>query len=155
MPTPESIDDVFSALGKFVRIRSRSVQASAKSADGGAETAAKRALFVLRHGPIRAGELAAAMSADPSTMSRHVAQLVDDGLVRREPDPEDGRACRLVLTDDGFERVAVLAARRREAIGELVADWPDEDFATFAHLLTRFVDAVEAHSMNKDLRGDA
>lgn len=150
MPSAEHIDDVFLALGKFVRIRAR----AASSSEGGSETAAKRALFVLRHGPIRASELAAAMSADTSTTSRHVARLVEDGLVRREPDPDDGRACLLELTGEGIERVGELSARRRQVIGSLVADWPDEDFGTFAELLTRFVDSVEAHTATADAKGD-
>lgn len=158
MPSEEHIDDVFLALGKFVRIRARAAVA-AGSADADVETAAKRTLFVLRHGPIRGSDLAAAMSADPSTTSRHVAALVDEGLVRRSPDPDDGRACLLQLTDDGIRRVGELSARRRHAIGDIVADWPDEDFARFAGLLTRFVDSVEshmasAHTTSSDQKGD-
>ena len=154
MPSSEHIDDVFLSLGKFVRIRSRSAAALAKTSGGGAETAAKRALFVLRHGPIRASELAAAMAADPSTTSRHVAALVEDGLIRREPDPADRRAALLELTDAGAARVEALEAHRRELIGELVTDWSDEDFELFAGLLKRFVDSVEAHQRTTDSRGD-
>ena len=155
MPKNEHVDDVFLALGKFVRIRGRSAAAMAKTSDGGAETAAKRALFVLRHGPIRASELAAAMSADPSTTSRHVAALVEDGLVRREPDPADRRAALLDLTEAGVARVAELEAHRRELIGALVADWSDEEFGVFAELLKRFVDAADAHLRTDDPRGDS
>ncbi|WOC11845.1 MarR family winged helix-turn-helix transcriptional regulator [Gordonia sp. MP11Mi] len=154
MPSAEHIDDVLLALGKFVRIRARAAAATARVADGGGETAATRTLFVLRHGSIRASELAAVMSADPSTTSRHVAQLVDAGLVRRGPDPDDGRACLLELTDDGVKRVGQLSAQRRQNIGSIVADWPDGDFGTFADLLTRFVDSVEAHLTTGDLKGD-
>ncbi|GEE00017.1 hypothetical protein nbrc107696_04630 [Gordonia spumicola] len=155
MPAPERIDEVFLALGRFIRLRDRGVQTSFRSADGDVETAAYRGLFVLKHGPMRASELAASMAADPSTTSRHVATLVAEGFVRREPDPDDGRAYRLLLTDAGRARVAELGARRREVVGDMVADWSDEEFDTFSALLTRFVDAIEDRINPCMEKGDA
>ena len=53
-------------------------------------------LFPLaRLGPLRQGALAELVHADPSTVSRHVAALVEQGLVRRVADESDGRASRL------------------------------------------------------------
>ncbi|MEJ9077226.1 MarR family transcriptional regulator [Gordonia malaquae] len=155
MPAPERIDEVFLALGRFIRLRDRGIHTSFRSPEGEVETAAYRGLFVLKHGPMRASELAAAMAADPSTTSRHVAKLVSEGFVRREPDPADGRAFRLILTDEGHVRVRELGARRRQVVGEMVADWSDEEFDTFSALLTRFVDAVEDRIDPCSEKGDA
>src|SRR3954468_21975116 len=55
-----------------------------------AENRDQAALILLyplcRLGPVRQGTLADLVHADPSTVSRHVATLVDQGLVRRVAD---------------------------------------------------------------------
>lgn len=73
-------------------------------------------------GPIRVGDLATAEQVRPPTISRLVKELEADGLVRRVPDPQDGRAHRIEATARGDEilqegrrrRVEVLASRIRE-----------------------------------------
>ena len=81
-------------------------------AGGDRDRAALVLLFPLeRLGPLRQGALAELVHADPSTVSRHVTQLVERGLVRRVADESDGRASRLVLTDAGS---AAIVALRRE-----------------------------------------
>src|SRR5438132_9872994 len=47
---------------------------------------------------LRMGELAARARLSKQTMTTMVRLLERDGLVRREPDPEDGRAARIRLT---------------------------------------------------------
>ena len=70
-------------------------------------------LFPLaRLGPLRQGALADLVHADPSTVSRHVAVLVEQGLVRRVADEADGRATRLVVTDAGRAALDALRAER-------------------------------------------
>ena len=55
-------------------------------------------------GPRTLGELAGAEHVRPATMTRIVQALEQDGLVRRESDPDDGRVRRLHATAKG-ERV--------------------------------------------------
>jgi len=72
-------------------------------------------------GPRSLNELAAAEQVKPPTMSRIVAGLERDGLVRRVPDPQDARRAVLHATARGERivqegrkrRVAALAARLR------------------------------------------
>jgi DNA-binding MarR family transcriptional regulator len=52
-------------------------------------------------GPRRIGELAAVEQVEPPTMSRLIDALQADGLVVREPDPEDARAVVVRATDAG------------------------------------------------------
>ena len=66
---------------------------------------------LVRLGPLRQGALAELVHADPSTVSRHVAALVERGLVQRVADESDGRASRLHVTDAGH---AALDAFRRD-----------------------------------------
>ena len=61
-------------------------------------------------------ELADALGIPPTTVSRHVARFVDEGLVEREQHPEDGRSYLLRATPKGSEVVRTIAPR----IGELV-----------------------------------
>ena len=59
------------------------------------------------------------------------------------------------MTDDGVEKTRELGARRRDVVGEMVADWTDAEFDVFATLLTRFVDAVEDRINPCIEKGDA
>src|ERR671935_1192385 len=65
-------------------------------------------------GPRTLGELAAAEHVKPPTMTRIARALEEDGLVRREADPTDGRVVRLHATAEG-ERVLWDGRRRRVA----------------------------------------
>ncbi len=74
---------------------------------------------------LRIGELARRARLSKQTMTTMVRLLERDGLVRREPDPEDGRAFRIVLTGKArrFEPVAErtldeLGALAHERLGE-------------------------------------
>lgn len=57
--------------------------------------------LVILDGPQRVGSLAKELGVTMATASRTVDSLVAAGLVQREPDPEDARAVRVVLTARG------------------------------------------------------
>jgi DNA-binding MarR family transcriptional regulator len=98
-------------------------------------------LFPLeRLGPLRQGALAELVHADPSTVSRHVAQLVDRGLVRRVADESDGRASRLVVTDAGSAAIQTLRRERESHLEHVTADWSPEELAMFTVLFGRLLD---------------
>ena len=50
---------------------------------------------------LRVNELASAVALSPTAMSRFVDRVEAAGCVRREADPDDRRALRVVITDDG------------------------------------------------------
>ena len=143
MPDPHAIDDLFDVLMRYVRIRDRAVHSTVLTADGEIETAAYKGLFHLVRTSMRSSELATALNADPSTVSRHVAFLVKEGLVRREADPADGRATLLVITEAGRRRVEGMRAMRREAFESAMTDWSQDELSTLVVLFDRFVDAAE------------
>ena len=95
------------------------------------------ASLVLR-GPLRAGALAEAVHSDPSTISRQVAALVQQGLVERRPDQHDGRACVLAVTAEGERMFARFQQARDEHIARMLAAWPDDDLLRLIDLLERF-----------------
>jgi DNA-binding MarR family transcriptional regulator len=112
-------------------------------AGGDRDRAALVLLFPLeRLGPLRQGALAELVHADPSTVSRHVAQLVERGLVRRVADESDGRASRLVLTDAGSAAIAALRRERESHLDHVTAAWSPEELATFTALFSRLLDDI-------------
>lgn len=114
-------------------------------ADGGRDRAALVLLFPLhRLGPLRQGALAELVHADPSTVSRHVTLLVEQGLVRRVADESDGRASRLLLTDAGREQLDQLRVERVAYLRTVTTDWTDDELATFAELFERLLEGVAA-----------
>jgi DNA-binding MarR family transcriptional regulator len=96
-------------------------------------------------GPVRLTELAAALSLDPSSVSRQVTAVERLGYVRREPDPSDGRATRLVLTDKGQQAAASVQAERASALALLTHDWSDADLRELAIRLARLNHDLKAH----------
>lgn len=60
-----------------------------------------RLLYMLGERSLRTGLLAQHLKISPATVSELVDALVDEGLVRRDPDPEDRRAVVLELTAEG------------------------------------------------------
>ncbi len=102
-------------------------------------------LFPLeRVGPLRQGALAELVLADPSTVSRHVAALIEQGLVHRVPDATDGRASRLVVTDAGRAALGQFRAEREAHLARVTADWPAADLSALTHLLGRLLDGLAA-----------
>lgn len=98
-----------------------------------------------RLGPMRTGALAEAVHSDASTVSRQVADLVQEGLVERRADPADGRATVLVPSAKAVRIVDEACAHRDAHFAELFADWTAADVQHLRRLLGRFADAVETH----------
>jgi DNA-binding MarR family transcriptional regulator len=130
---------------RFVRLGARA-KSMLNTGDLGAEFSALMLLFPLLHlGPMRVTDLAELKQADPSTISRQVAQLVKAGLARREADPVDGRASRLAVTDAGRTACGRMHDARLAMLGEALKNWPADRVATFADLFQEFNNSVEAH----------
>ena len=99
---------------------------------------------LVRLGPLRQGALADHVRADPSTVSRHVATLVQEGLVQRVADESDGRATRLLVTDAGLAALEQLGRDRAAVVDRITAGWTSEDLSTFTGLLGCFLDDLAA-----------
>ena len=108
----------------------------------------RAALFLLfpleRLGPLRQGALAELVHADPSTVSRHVAALIDQGLVRRVADETDGRASRLVVTEAGRAVLAQVRSDREAHLARVTAGWSAADLTALTHLFGRLLDDLAA-----------
>lgn len=71
-----------------------------------------------RSGPSRLTALAARENVTQPAMTQLVSRLEEAGLVRREPDPSDGRVVRVVITGEGR---TLMSRRRAERAGRLAA----------------------------------
>ncbi len=67
-------------------------------------------------------KLAKQATASLSRLSHVVARLEDQGWVRRERDPADGRVQIAVLTDEGYAKVVDAAPGHAEAVQQLIFD---------------------------------
>lgn len=147
--------DAADTIGRLAEVRTLSEQMprfmrlvhalKAQFATDARERAALVLLFPLvRLGPLRQSALAELMHADPSTVSRHVAALVDQGLVRRVADESDGRASRLVVTEAGQAALEALRRERESHLEQVTAAWSDADLALFTTLFGRLLDDLAA-----------
>lgn len=79
-----------------------------------------------RLGPQSAARLADDVGIDRSGTSRYADRLEAAGLIRRSPDPHDGRATILTLTPEGHAVIAQLRDALAKHLARRIADWPDE-----------------------------
>ena len=83
-------------------------------------------------GPLTLGALAASEMVRPPTMTRIVAALEADGLVRREPSTEDRRVTLVTATPAGETLLHDGRRRRTAQLAAQLAALPPEDRATLA-----------------------
>jgi DNA-binding MarR family transcriptional regulator len=87
------------------------------------------ALSVLLSGPKTLGELAEAEQVSAATISRVAAALVELGLARRLPNPEDARSARLEMTASGRDLIERGRRARVEQLAAAVERMPARDRA--------------------------
>jgi DNA-binding MarR family transcriptional regulator len=94
---------------------------------------------------LRAVELCRQLMMSPSHISRRIDRAEAEGLVRREPDPDDRRARLVVLTDAGRDVVSRLAPLLTHVLRHSIFDTLDADeIDTLVELLGR----IEAGARN-------
>ena len=87
--------------------------------------------------------LAELLRVEPSTATRAVHRLVDDGLAERFTLPDDGRVVMVRITAEGREQHTDVAARRSKAMAQILGEFDPEERAQLADLLDRFIDALD------------
>jgi DNA-binding MarR family transcriptional regulator len=95
------------------------------------------------YGRQRATELAAYIGVGKATMSRQLRALEDLGLIAREPDPADGRAWLVDLTDEGRRRVTHVREARRARYVTQLSHWDRREVAELARLLHQLNGVME------------
>jgi DNA-binding MarR family transcriptional regulator len=92
------------------------------------------------HGELRMTELADRALISRSGMTRRVARLVDEGLVRRDRAGADARGVVVALTDAGIARLAETAPVHARGISTLfVAQLDDQELALLERALNKVI----------------
>lgn len=102
------------------------------------------------HGSQRAATVADHLELDKGAVSRHVQHLLDLGLLDRSPDPADGRATLLSLSEDGARRLSTVDQHRRQWFDEVLGSWDDDELAGFADDLSRYNRTLEQARAARD-----
>jgi DNA-binding MarR family transcriptional regulator len=96
-------------------------------------------LCVLMVQPYGMGELGAMLGLAKSSLTGLVDRTERNGMVRREPDPQDARAVRVALTPRGGRLAEAFYAETCRRIEKLPAGLSAADRDTLASLLGRIV----------------
>lgn len=99
---------------------------------------------VWRQGPRRPSAIAEHLSTGPSNVSKILRRLDAAGLTERRQDPDDARASRVHLTEEGARVARVFVAAGDRLVDELLDGWAPQDRVAFAALMRRFESASEA-----------
>jgi DNA-binding MarR family transcriptional regulator len=99
-----------------------------------------------RTGPCRLSDLVRTEQIKQPALTAAVAKLERDGLVRRSPDPDDGRASLLSLTAAGKSIVSRRHAARVEGLRRLIDRLPPADRKRMLGIADVLDDIVELAS---------
>ena len=98
---------------------------------------------------LRMSELADLANSSLSRLSHLVKRLEERGLVRREPDPADGRFTNAILTDQGFRRLAEAAPGHVAHVRSLVIDvLPAEQLRRLGLVADRITSRIDISEIN-------
>jgi DNA-binding MarR family transcriptional regulator len=142
--TPETRDRLTAGVAQLVRTGRQVSARAATQLYGELPSFGWSMLLPLeRDGDQRCSALAAQVGVDVSVASRQLAVLERLGYVERRPDPQDGRASLLRLTEAGTAALAETRAHRAEwALGAL-AGWDESEARVLSDLLGRLVTDLE------------
>ncbi|MFF4271828.1 MarR family winged helix-turn-helix transcriptional regulator [Streptomyces sp. NPDC001536] len=113
----------------------------------------RAAVGILRHiaesEPLRPGVLAVRLSVEASHVTRQLRQLERGGYVIRIADPEDRRAQRVQITEEGLAAVGRVREVGRRYLEQALGGWSDDDLRQLAALFHRLVDDFADHAEDR------
>lgn len=102
-------------------------------------------LMLLKDGSARSqSELARLVKVEQPSMAQLLARMQRDGLVARAPDPSDGRASLVSLTDKAKARLPGARAELLRANADMTAGLSAEEVETLLGLLRRVLANIES-----------
>jgi len=111
-----------------------------------------RALAMARR-PLSQKELARAAGVEQPTMAETIARLVRDGMVQRDPNPDDKRSTGISLTRLSRARFPRARTVLIESEREAMAGLSDDEKALLRDLLRRVLKNLESSSDRPTARG--
>jgi DNA-binding MarR family transcriptional regulator len=120
----------------------------------GASLARTRVLLMIqRRGPVKASDIAELFGLAPRTVTDTLDGMERQGLIRREPDPKDRRAKRILITEAGQQAVAATEPIRRELISQVMGSLTGEEREALARILGKLDAAVVVAEQEEDRSG--
>ncbi len=128
----------------MLRRARRNTTLRARSVDPALATVGYQILLALRENPrVPQSVLVDALDIDKGAVSRQVQVLFELGLVDKESDPDDRRACLVSVSDEGERRMRELDRQRRSAYVARFADWTDDELTVLAEQLAKYNRTLE------------
>jgi DNA-binding MarR family transcriptional regulator len=100
--------------------------------------------FIYRSQPVRISDLAQMMQLETTTISRRLAGLDRQGIIRRDPHPIDGRSTLVSLSPKGEAIFGATSKSWLATFDEGLEDWDDNDVIAFSKYLLVFSKAFAA-----------
>ena len=88
-------------------------------------------------GPLRQSDLASRLFVVKSNVAAVLDRMERDGLVQRTPDPSDGRANRIVPTDEGRRRAEITLAAQQEVARGMIGQLSPEECDALGDMMRR------------------
>jgi DNA-binding MarR family transcriptional regulator len=104
-------------------------------ADGELSTAQLSTLKMLLGDGVRVGEIAKNLGVRVPSATEQIIKLERAGLARREADPADSRAVRVVLTPEGRDAIESANRRRNAVMAGILESLTDDDRRALAAAL--------------------
>jgi DNA-binding MarR family transcriptional regulator len=104
-------------------------------ADGELSTAQVSTLKMLLDDGVRVGEIAKNLGVRVPSATEQIIKLERAGLARREADPDDSRAVRVVLTPEGRDAIESANRRRNAVMAGILESLTDDDRRALAAAL--------------------
>lgn len=135
--------EVISALSSLLRC-SRAIARQRHDQLGASSTpvAILKALSHADAAHVRPGDLAVATGVAPSVVSRALARLEEDGLVSRERDEADARACHISLTETGRTQLDQIQQEYAAILDDALATVPAEELERMPAVLRVLEEAL-------------
>ncbi len=132
----------------------RAVRCVAAASLRGQETgvALQGVLRFVGEGETRATRLAERLGVSAPVLSRHIAELEEQGYVIRRQDPDDGRAQLVALTTEGAEKLRHIEEQRTAALQDYLREWSQEDAEDTASTLRKLTESLK-HSARAKAAG--
>jgi len=94
-------------------------------------------LLQLRERPLSVGELSTKLLLDNSTVTRQINVMVKRDLIKKIPNPNDGRSALITSTNKGRELARDMHQLRLDRLQTTLKDWTGDDKQALADLTYR------------------